>query len=224
MLWTVVGIILFLFVSFLITSLYGLKNGEEFSPDDFTRRTFTYYELPLVGLQVTPIWHSDSTNDLEKYLLNEKLIVAVKSQPPRWDLVSAHKGPRRETRGDALILCQYLDAVDKDGKNVWQTWSEQHTESAKILWPIIGKIARQQLYSFVPDLFHLAQSDKATAEFQTVVNQTVADKYVLTAKALQAGEQHAAAQELFAEALKHKPDHAEALAATGAPSAAPEHQ
>ncbi|HEU0069641.1 MAG TPA: hypothetical protein VFQ26_10365 [Nitrospiraceae bacterium] len=201
-----------------------MKVGEEFSPDDFTRRTFTYYELPILGLQVTPIWHADSTNDLEKYLLNDKLIIAAKSQPQRWDLVTGHKGPRRETRGDALILCQYLDAVDKDGKNVWQTWSEQHTESAKILWPTIGKIARQQLYSFTPDLFRLAQSETATAEFKTVLNQTVADKYVLTAKALQAVEQDAAAQELFAEALKHVPDHAEALAATGGQPAAPDDQ
>lgn len=36
---------------------FGLVNGEEFAPDTFERRSYWYFELPLVRLKVTPIKH-----------------------------------------------------------------------------------------------------------------------------------------------------------------------
>ena len=57
-----------LFVLAYMTLTFGRIQGEEFSPDVFRRREFSYYEIPLLGLQVWPITHTESTGPLENYL------------------------------------------------------------------------------------------------------------------------------------------------------------
>ena len=43
-----------LFVLAYMTLTFGRIQGEEFSPDVFRRREFSYYEIPLLGWQVWP--------------------------------------------------------------------------------------------------------------------------------------------------------------------------
>ena len=74
------------------TLYFGMIQGEEFSPDVFKRRHFFYYEIPLVGLQVIPIKHSDKTGKLESLLISKKLVTAKKGTKTRWDLASARRG------------------------------------------------------------------------------------------------------------------------------------
>jgi hypothetical protein len=190
---------------------FGSVNGEEFSPDSFKRRRFAYWELPLFGIQITPIRHTDNTEDLERYLVAEKLLPKAAQPENRWDLVMASVGKRSLTQGDARILCLYLDAKSKDGDSVWLKWSEDHVEMAKVLWPAIAKVARQELYSFVPDLFVLARSSTAPDQLQQMIDQALADKYYLTAETMAALDQKEIATELFAEVLHHAPDRAEAV-------------
>ncbi len=190
---------------------FGSVNGEEFSPDSFKRRGFAYFDIPLLGLQITPIRHFDTTQDLEKYLVAEKLLPKAAQPENRWDLVMASVGRRSLTHGDARILSQYLDARNKDGDSVWLKWSEDHVEMAKVLWPAVAKVARQELYSFVPDLFVLARSSSAPDQLQQMIDQALADKYYLTAETLAALDQQDVAAELFAEALHYAPDRAETV-------------
>ncbi|MBI2478720.1 MAG: hypothetical protein HYV60_08835, partial [Planctomycetia bacterium] len=147
--------------------------------------------------------------DLEKYLVAEKLLPKPGKPENRWDLVVASIGRRSGTQGDARILCQYLDAVNKDGDSIWLKWSEDHVEMAKVLWPAIAKVARQELYSFIPELFVLARSSSAPDQLQQGIDQTLADKYLLTAETFDALDQKDVATELFAEVLRHAPDRAE---------------
>jgi len=186
------------------TLYFGLVTGQEFSPDTFKRRSFTYHQIPLVGWQVTPIWYVDQTNDLEQYVVTEKLLPPVASQA-RWDLVHAVEGTSN-THGEARILCRYLDAVDKNGAHVWLDWSQTHKDLAKILWPAITEVAREQLYSFVPTLLRLARSATAVDQFQSDLDQTLADHYLALAQAFESLGRHEEAVELYSAALVHAPD------------------
>jgi hypothetical protein len=188
---------------------FGSVNGEEFSPDSFKRRAFAYLEIPLIGVQVTPIRHTDTTNDLERHLVADKLFPLPTKPENRWDLVTASQGQSRTFQGDARILCQYLDAMNKDGDHIWLKWSEAHVDMAKVLWPAIAEVARNEWYSFIPELFLLARSASTPDQLQQRIDQALADQYLLAAETLEALDQNDIAAELFAEVLRHAPDRAE---------------
>ena len=138
----------------LATLMFGAVGGEEFCPDTFSRRSFLYYELPLVGLQITPIRRRDETQDLEKHLTKHNYVPSGKAAP-QWHLVNSMRSGVSRVRGDAAILCEYLDANADKRDSYWKAWTEQHPELAKILWPAVAQTASRKLYFFVPDLFDL---------------------------------------------------------------------
>ena len=152
------GGLLVLIVLAYSVKTFGVVNGEEFRPGTFERRGFSFLEVPLLRIQFTPVWHKDSTNDLERYLSSNKLYTKAATDEQRWDLVYALQFSRGSTSGGARILCQYLDAKNEDGDFVWLKWSEKKTEMAKVLWPAIADVAQKELYSFVPDLFVLGSN------------------------------------------------------------------
>lgn len=204
------GLLLVVVVLAYAVLYFGSVNGEEFSSNSFERRRFAYRELPLIGVQITAIRHTDTTNDLEKYLAAQKLISKTKSEN-RWDLVTGSQGRSSYAQGDAHILCQYLDALNKDGDSLWLKWSEDHGEMAKVLWPAVAEVARHELYSFVPDLFLLARSASTPEQLQQGIDDALADKYLLTAETLEALDQNDVAAELFAAVLRHAPDREETV-------------
>ena len=210
-----VGLIIAGVVTAVLTSAFGFVDGEEFSPDNFTRRQFSYYRLPLVGAQITPITRKDQTNELESHLTKEKLVTEIPTTDDkrRWDLVVARTGlpsnRRVFTQGEAQILCSYLD-VEVEGKNYWLEWSKKHAEAAKILWPAIAKLARQELYVFVPPILVLARGITDGADFPQQLDSLLAQKYLELAKTQQQLGKHEAAVELFTEAITHAPQLAEA--------------
>lgn len=206
----VLGLLLISGVIFLVTVYFGGVQGQEFSPTNFQRRDFAYVEVPLVRLQVTPITRQDASSDLEKYLVKNKLLGAP-TEDPRWDLVWASSSGPNGQHGEARILCTYLDTVNDKGKVVWLEWSEDHAEFAKILWPAVAKLARQELYSFVPELFVLARSAADAKVLQKDINQAMARSHVFVGRALQAADNHESAVVYFSEALTYQPDFSEAL-------------
>ncbi len=200
---TVVGI---LFIVFIATISFGVVSGEEFSPDSFARRSFVYYEIPLIGQQVTPIGRDDTTNALESYLCTQKLVPVKSSTKPRWDLVCARRGTMEVFRGDAAILCAYLDAEDKKGNHYWKTWTEEHPKLAKILWRAIARVAGQQLYIFAPEMLELAKAANDPNNFSRELDRTLARKYRGLGEIQQDLDQHETAVELLTEALNYAPD------------------
>ena len=61
-------------------------------------------------------------------------------------------------RGDAYILCNYLDQQDEEGKYVWLQWSKEHSDLAKRLWPTVALASRNHLYTEVPNLMRRAET------------------------------------------------------------------
>lgn len=171
-----------LLVVLLATLLFGQHGGEEFSPDTFSRRSFYYFQIPLLGFQVTPIFRDDTTNALENYLLAHKFIIPNPTGNPRWDLVTARSASTGLVRGDAEILCSYLDTTIELDKRYWQRWSDLHPESARILWPLIAQLARRQLYLFVPELFDWAERESDPELLARELHRSLARQYVRLAE------------------------------------------
>jgi hypothetical protein len=192
-------------VVLVATLLFGLNTGEEFSPNTFSRRTFYYYEIPLLGIQVTPIVRDDQTNRFERYLRQKGLVKAGNQGETRWDLVQAARSGKTTFHGDADILCSYLDAVDAEGDRYWQTWSEQNPKLAGILWPLVARMAERQLYIFVPELIDLASSVSQPDELQKKLNDSLAKQYWRLAKIQQEQGDHETAVELLTRSLDYVP-------------------
>ncbi len=200
------GLFAFVVVLTIGTLLFGLHAGEEFAPDTFTRRTFYYYEIPLLGIQVTPIARKDRTNSFERYLRASGLVAPVKSGSLRWDLVRASRSGKVRFRGDAEILCSYLDAVNEDEVAYWKIWSEENTDAAKVLWPMVARVARRQLYILVPEMIDLARAESNPKRLRRSLDDSLAAQFLRLGRTEQALGNHERALELLDEALVYAPN------------------
>ncbi len=164
-------------IVYLTTHFLGHVHGEEFSPTTFERRSFAYYQIPLLRIQVTPVVRQVTTNDLESIVRQEILVSQTSKGAPRWDLVRAHQAGRQVFAGDAHILCTYLDTRTSTGGLIWQQWTEENGELARILWAEVQELAEYGLYLLVPDLFELAENTGEADVFQQAVDRRLADRY-----------------------------------------------
>ena len=201
----------------LVVLVFGSVTGEEFSPGSFDRRQFSYLEIPLLRLQVSPVRRELRTGPLESYLAANNLIPpADAASRSRWDLVAVLRGlasddPGGTGWGDAQILCQYLDSVDSQGTNVWLDWTQRNPSLASVLWPMVAKIARHGLYMMVPDMLAAAQRCRTGTELQQSLDRLVSKRCLELANWMQALGQHDRAVELFTSALDHAPRSSSAL-------------
>ena len=198
-------------VVLVATLLFGLHTGEEFSPDTFSRQTFYYYEIPLLGIQVSPIVRKSRTNTFERFLRQKGYVKSGNSSQPRWDLVKVARSGATTFRGDADILCSYLDAVDSGGIRHWQTWSEKNPKLAGVLWPLVARAADEQLYIFVPELIDLAGSASKPDELQKRLNESLAQQYRRLAEIQQQQGDHETALDLVMQSLEYAPEDPETL-------------
>ena len=106
-------------------------------------------------------------------------------------------------RGDAEILCSFLDATDSDNNLFWQKWSDKRNASAKLLWPLVADLARQQLYLLVPELFELASAESDPNKLAAQLRRSLARQYLRLAKI----QQQLGHPEAALELLKHARDH-----------------
>jgi hypothetical protein len=205
----ILGLLGAVLVLFVATVMFGFHSGEEFAPDTFARRTFYFYEIPLLGIQVTPIVRDDTTNTLERDL--RQYTSSPGPSDTRWDLVFANAPGAPAFRGDAAILCDYLDMADEKGALVWKKWSDQHPELAKVLWPLVVRVAGQQLYIFLPELLDLARSESDPKALSGELRAALARQYRQLAEIQQDLGEHDTALELLEEALTYAPNDSQVL-------------
>ncbi len=211
-LFSILGTLGLALVVFFATCLFGFISGEEFSPDTFSRRTFYYYQIPLIQLQVYPIDRKDATNALERYLRAKKYVPVKKTGKPRWDPVFTSRAQVVIAQGDAAILCAYLDTEDKgSGDLYWQKWTKDHPKVARILWPAVADVASQRLYWFTPDMLELAKYAADANVFGRELDRMLARKYSDLASVQQQLELHETAVELLDKAIDHAPSDEELI-------------
>jgi hypothetical protein len=194
------GLIAFLTVQF------GAVHGVELNPHTFARRSYSLYEIPLVRLQVRGIRREDVAGVCAEFLADQKYVPQAKGAPDIWHVVTATRGTRRPLLGDAEILVRYLDSQDDGSYHVWVQWSEKHPELAKVLWPAVSRLAQEELYVFVPDLFDQARRASDPAAFQRDLNQTVGSILFDVARRLDSAGEGASAKKLLDDAAKLNPE------------------
>lgn len=190
---------------------FGLITGEEFSPFSFQRRSFWYYEVPLVGIQVSPISHDDTTGDLETYLVAQKLVAPQTLKAERWDLIQAHAGRTEAAQGDAAILHNYLVAGSSGKDAYWLKWTKDHPEKAKHLWSAVSQLAEQELYMLIPEVIDAAGEQTDLVEMEKQIDTALQRQYFALATAQHQLGRHEEAVELYSEVLSRAPEYHEAL-------------
>lgn len=163
-------------VSIMFVWLFGNVRGEEFSPNRFARREFSYFQIPFVGTQLTPVSFSKpfgGTDPLVKHLRANGLLSSVRSKAVRWDIVTLKEPGRNNDKGDAEILTKYLDQRGAFGGDTWLEWTEdpETAEVAETLWPLVADLAYEELYILLPDLFDLARRYPDIDEFVKAVHE-----------------------------------------------------
>jgi tetratricopeptide (TPR) repeat protein len=208
----VIAVIVLLLLALVLmcgVAMFGLVAGEEFSPDTFVQRNFYYYEVPLLGWQVSPVFRSERKAALVLHLRQQKMLPALPRDEPRWHFVAAHRGQKYLT-GDANILCTYFD-IEQDDENLWLKWTKSQPELAAILWPAIAEVARAQHYPFVPDMMQLAAEADDPPTFQQALDQLLAGHYAQLAANHYDLTAYDQAIRLYTQALSHAPNDQAAL-------------
>jgi hypothetical protein len=197
----------------LVVAIAGFGNvvGQEFAPGTFQRRSFVYYQIPLLRIQISPVFRDNITSPLERYVSKQGFTAGPSKQASRWVIVRAVFAGSRRWSGDSEILCKYLDQRDQDGDYAWLKWSKEHPELAKCLWPKIAQAAQQDLYVMVPALFHLADTATDSDRLRQELSAHLADTYLRLANTHQQLEHHGRAVRYYTEALGQKTGWAVAL-------------
>lgn len=178
---TIVGLFLFLFIFVIFLFNAGYREGTEFSPDDFSHREFSYNKDPIFGYVLRGRQYSSITPPLEKSLISDGLITPQSNNPKKWVLTSFSRSSDGLIASDcdARFLTEYLDKTDESYTNVWTTWNIDCPGPAKIFWPVIAQLARDDLYLKIPDVMDFAldwKKDDPVA-FKEQFDIVVADAY-----------------------------------------------
>ena len=180
------------------TLLSGFVVGTEFSPYSLKTRSFTYYELPIIHWQVTPIKRTTTTGPVETYLMDNGIVPPMNSlKSDQWHLADVIGGGALRQRGDAGLLTSYLE----NSRHDWEAWSKKHPELAQEFWPVVFRLARRNDYVLIPQLFDLVKDCDVAEDFKTRGNRLLVERYRAWATAEHDSNRSTSAVELLDEAL-----------------------
>jgi hypothetical protein len=164
-----IGAVFSLLAFLAIVMTYGRVSGKEFSPTRFESRKFSFIEIPLIGIQLTPIDRRISTSGFVNGLVRSRFVERPASASDTWHLVEFQRIGASPEAGAAKSLDDFLEYTDPDsgGNYFWGDWSNEHPAEAKVLWPHVQRLAIAEQYLLIPGLFRLAsltESPQALAE------------------------------------------------------------
>ena len=105
------------------------------------------------------------------------------------------RGTKHLVNGDADILVRYLEAQDAEDYYVWVKWSEKNANLAKAFWPAVSRLAQEEQYVFIPDLFELAKSGRPIPWHFKPRSTRKSRAAVVLGQQLQEAEEHRGSQE-----------------------------
>lgn len=161
---------------FFIIRFGGYVEGEEFSPTHFRSRTFTFYEIPIIRWQITPIRRKTTTPMAALTLTQTKLIQPPPGEPEVWHLVSLQLGGDEAVNDDANLLMKQLRFYT-DGGAYWKNWSNDHPELAKEFWPTIAKLSERELYLLMPRLFEIVRQTEDPGLLRSLIRGYLQEEY-----------------------------------------------
>jgi hypothetical protein len=145
-----------------IVYFLGRVQGREFAPSHFEIRRFSFTEIPLLRLQITPIRRVSESSGLQTYLATSSLISRPAGSPTDWHIVELTRFGGNTTPADAKLMTDFLDTYSPryttHSEWYWHQWSLQNPKHAAVLWPLVQKLAERELYVLVPSVFQIADS------------------------------------------------------------------
>jgi hypothetical protein len=206
--WTLLALLILFGIGTLVTWRFGGVYGTEINPHTFARRSYSFYEVPLIGWQVVAIRREDVESDAVDFLTDNKYVVDPKQAPDEWHLVQGVRGASPIVIGDAKLLAEYLEIVDANNNFPWVEWSTKHPQLAKVLWPAVSRLAREEQYLYIGELFELAEEASDPVALQTAVNTRLASRLFALGIELQGRNLHRPAVRYLSEASKLDPQDA----------------
>ena len=81
---------------------------------------------------------------------------------------------------DARFLINFLSLRNENGENTWTAWNSENPKLAKVLWPFIAEMARDEMYLVVGDVFSFVlDADVSKPKtFQADLQREVAKAYL----------------------------------------------
>lgn len=192
-------------VVFAVIRGQGSVEGTEFSRTHFTARKFSFYEIPLLGLQITPIHRSERTPETATYLRQKGLIPKLPGGDKKWDVVTISRGLSAAKPNDANFLMEQL-TIRSGNHSYWKQWSEDHPENAAVFWPVIHRLAGRELYLLMPALFEIAQTDLSADELTAAIDTYLIANFTDLIADMRAANRNRLANELLIEAMIDYPD------------------
>jgi hypothetical protein len=76
-------------------------------------------------------------------------------------------------------LTNFLDLTDDEGDDFWLGWNEKYPKTAKIFWPRVADLARQEMYLKIPDIMQYAMEIETDddKQFSKNVDELIATAY-----------------------------------------------
>ncbi|MEL7498731.1 MAG: hypothetical protein AAFN77_14075 [Planctomycetota bacterium] len=188
-------LILIMVIGTVATLLFGIPTlftsgyhaGREFSPDDFTVRSYEYQTIPLFNVTWSGIEYKPVVDPVCRQLLNSGLITPTGKTGDQqtwhllWDgrFTEMPDQMRLPRDCDARLLIEYLAKTGDQG-NIWTAWNLEYPKAAKVFWPVIAELARDEMYLKVPDVmeFALNLEKDDPDQFKQELNELVAEVYL----------------------------------------------
>lgn len=192
-----------------VIAFQGRVSGTEFNPQSFDTRTFSFYEIPGLQIQLTPIQRTVSTPEVSRHLRNQGWIKVSRKKPSTtWHTLNIARGSGN-TAELASLLYDSIELFDYEQREFyWKRWSTTHRQQAAVLWPIVQKLANRELYIFIPELLALARATDPNEPPSVLANkldQWLIYQYAIMVDDLRDAERQNLASELLEEALTDYP-------------------
>lgn len=194
----------------VVLLFFGRVEGREFAPSHFQTRSFSYLEIPLLKIQITPIRRITRPSPLTAYLQTSGIIQPPPGQPTQWHLVEVHRAGALSSSADAELLTEFLEhyRFDSNGRADlhWHTWSTAHPALAAVLWRKVQQLAQRELYLLIPELFRIADQASAADALARDIDAYLKTSYAGLISDLRAAGKVDVAESLRQEAIADYPD------------------
>ncbi len=134
----------------------GQIEGVEVCPHTFQLRYFSYWRPPL-----SPLGFGKTVSVSDEFAIALSLtgtFTPTATNQQRWDLVRDNysaAGPQRDL--GARYLADHFRRAAPGGDSHWVQWSRDHQACAAVFWPWVSRLAVDELYIVLPELFQYAE-------------------------------------------------------------------
>ena len=126
--------------------------GEEFCPQLFQKREFSYWRIPGTKVRVSQTSLTPGVSPSSKDIL--QYLPAISQTD--WQVTRVRQGAVAKDFGPTILI-ERLQTINADGVNFWDAWSFHNPKHAALLWPLVQQIAIKEMYFCIPEL--LANSE-----------------------------------------------------------------